>query len=326
MKIEISFFLLLSFSSSPASKFLQQAAERTASPGFSIRRPSTGSTYLSHCAHMAPIDTLPTGPATRNASAEKLAARQIELASQRSKNIGDLQNDVRKQIDYVAGTDSPTQAEVMMELKTITLEERLEVKNLMEQRVKELADASKGYEDVTLTDDLPNGVLGETQLENPDAAVVRRDLAHDPKELKQTAMHESDEEVGHASQVAPKVQNEEAALIVDGEEVSATAVVEGDVEVGVQEKMGKTSRREGQPQDVYAEGQDAAEKVQGQVGKDIWKKALKETGNYGDIQKEIWTEQLKTSNDIQTVIRIADEAERTGYQKEAREAVMGMAV
>ncbi len=264
----------------------------------------------SHSGHMALLET---ASAQRDQVVSQEVQRRMEEAADVSDTLGDLRNNVRERINQVPDMVHGK------EIVTITAEQRAEVQRVMDEKAKEVEDATDGYEHVALTDELPDGVLGQTQLENPGVAVVSEDLVHAPEELKRTAMHESDEDVGHASQVRPDVPNYGAALIVDGEEFDATTVIEGDVERGVAQEMdGSTDiHRADQPDETYRRGQEMGNDVAGRVGEGVWKTALKETGDYGQIQEKLWEVQLKTSSDIHDVLRIAGEAQTTGYYDEA---------
>jgi hypothetical protein len=250
-----------------------------------------------------------------------LAEQRLQEAAENAESVGEMRAEIREQVGDLmqAGTTAGNQSQ----------EINAQVAAKLEERGDEIAKAGKGYESVRIAQDLPDGVGGQNYIGGSAAeAEVSADVVTDPAKLKEVAMHEADKEVGHGSQAAPKVGNEQAALIVDGEMHDVITVVEGDVERGVQRKLGRgaETHREDQPEEQYGKGQRMANTVIVEVGETHWDNALKSTGDYGALQKEIWKSQLERGIDRKAVVRLTEEAQITGYRTEAREALYEVAM
>ncbi len=269
---------------------------------------------------MTPINRASAG----RDSVEAAVEAQLTHAAEVSENLGELRNHVRK--DVVALEDPLHPADnspVTEHVRGLTVEQLGEMKEVMEGKAEEIEVATEGHEKVGLSDDLGDGVNGQTGLEQPEKAVVAEDLVLDPTELKRTVIHESDKEVGHASHVAPDVPNPDVAIIRDGARHNVTTMFEGYVERGTSIKMGEgpQGKRPGQPEETYAEGQELANDLIDDVGEETFMVALQETGDYGEIQKKLWEDRLEVSQNIEDVLRVYDEAQETGYHEEAAEVI-----
>lgn len=252
---------------------------------------------------------------------DHLADQRIEEAAKASGTIAELRDNVRKEVDALAYPHAPA-------VEGLREEERANLKTVLESKQEEMTEASQGFEAVRLENFSSPTQGGENFVGGDKSqAKVSRNLVQDSDKLEEVLIHEAHEEVGHSSQAAPIIANADAALVVDGEVQSVTAVLEGDVERGVQRELGKsaTEHRGDQPEEDYGSGQRAANSVIEKIGEDRWNDALKNTGEYGALQKALWTNDLERQPDGATIARVMEEAQVTGYQEEAHEAIMAMA-
>lgn len=237
------------------------------------------------------------------ADAHKEAQREFEDAVRKARDVGD------------------SRRELSVRIQELGDEHREDVQSILEEGNKEIAHATQGFSTVRIAHDLPEGVGGQNLVGGGEAsAVVNSALFDDPIELERTLIHEADPDVGHRSQAQPHVRSGQAALAWKGEAVSLTKALEGDVERGTAQKMdgSPSAHRPGQPHENYGEGQDVAKEIIALVGERSWNQHLKGDGDYATLQKKIWSEQLHHGGSVQEILR---EAEITGYQNEAREAV-----
>jgi hypothetical protein len=247
--------------------------------------------------------------------------RKIEDAARNAETIGDVRTAIRDEID------DTLRAETTAGNQPAEIQQQVAAR--LKERAAAIAEAGKDYADVRISHDLPENVGGQNLVGgSASQAEVNAAIVTDPEKLRQVAMHEADPEVGHGSQAIPVTANARAALVVDGDVHDVTTVLEGDVERGVSRKLGlgAETHREDQPERHYGEGQRMANAVIADVGEDAWNTALKDTGDYGALQKAVWKAQLEQGIDQQAVVRLTEEAQITGYQTEAREALYEVAM
>lgn len=237
------------------------------------------------------------------ADAHEEAQREFEDVAREARDVGDLRRKLRVRIQELGD------------------EHREDAQSVLEEKSGSIAHATRGFSAVRIAHDLPKGVGGQNLVGGGEiSAVVNSALLDDPIELERTLIHEADPDVGHQSQAQPHMRSEQAALAWKGEAVSLTEALEGDVERGVEQKMNgsPSAHRPGQPHENYGEGQDAANEIIALVGERSWNQHLKGDGDYAALQQKIWSEQLHHGRGVREILR---EAEITGYQNEAREAV-----
>jgi hypothetical protein len=259
-------------------------------------------------------------PNTRNISSadkvDQIINNRLLLIAEEIETIGDLRSGVRKNLHALA--EQKNQVSDNTKAADTQLYERFA------KRTNALDAATKGYEQVRLKDHA-GGIQGQNLVGGSHStATVDRQLVTNAQEMQRVLKHEASEKVGHSSQARPTVAKEEAALIIDGKNVSVTTMLEGDVERGVAIDMGEGEevKRVGQPEKEYGEGQDAANKIIKLVGERAWNDRLKKNGekagNVPSLQQEIWATQLRTGKEAREVLQ---EAQETGYQKEAMRAI-----
>ncbi|MDD4319261.1 MAG: hypothetical protein PHW10_02975 [Candidatus Peribacteraceae bacterium] len=266
---------------------------------------------------------------TPSADIRDVAKAEVQALAREAATLGNLRQKVHERTEELlappeAGEQTPAAEAIAGETQTI----RQEMADALREQEGDLAEATNGFEEVQLAE-LPGGVLGQVPKAGANAseAQVSNAIVTDPEELERTVRHEADAETGHASQEEPEAVRGNIALIVEGRKLSTTAVLEGDVERGTAQVMDGSpgAARPGQPEQDYAEGQRGANAVVDAVGEGVWKAHLKKGGEHaGDmahLQGEIWKAQLQTRGDADAIIRVLDEAEETGYRKEAVEAI-----
>lgn len=173
-----------------------------------------------------------------------------------------------------------------------------------------LDNVAEGNENIRL-EVLPDNIGGVNyQIGTHDTAMNKNGLdantlVEDSNRLRGIALHENNEDVGHAGQI-DGVQD---VIDATGEDVAALNIIEGHVEEGVAEQIGE--QRADQPLEVYGEGQYFVQ----QVGYDTVNDYVHKNGAYAGDRVSFQTEIMKKSpmSTETMVARLAD-AEYSGEE------------